>query len=221
GVWDAATGSPRTGFPEPVDDLQFLTGPVVGDIGGKPGEEVVGGTAYLDEYAFSGDGSVVPGWPKLTSDWTAAAPAIGTFGDPAHKAEVSLTRAGSLFAWSTPAPACSPSSWPRFHHDIANSGDYARDAMPPGPPGSLALSGATLTFTAPGDDESCGRAARYQVFTATTRPTPAKPGRALSGAPAPQDAGSPQSTSLPVRSRYVAIRAIDAAGNIGPLAVSR
>jgi hypothetical protein len=225
GAWDAASGQPMRGFPAPVDDLQFLGGPAVADIDGQPGQEVLGGTAYLDEYAFSGsDGSVVPGWPKLTSDWTVVAPTIGTFGDPAHKVVVSSTRAGSLFAWTTPAPACSPSSWPRFHHDIANSGDYARDATPPGAPGGLTVRGGTVTFTAPGGDGPCGRAARYECFTSQRRlaAVVSQHARQLSGLPAPVDAGAAQSFALPAHhQRYVGVRAVDAAGNIGPLAVAR
>ena len=43
-----------------------------------------------------------------------------------------MTRAGTVLAYDTDAPACSPGSWPRFHHDNANSGDYSRDAALPG-----------------------------------------------------------------------------------------
>ncbi len=45
-----------------------------------------------------------------------------------------MTRSGYLNGYSTGAPACSPASWPRFHHDNANSGDYSRDATLPGKP---------------------------------------------------------------------------------------
>ena len=47
---------------------------------------------------------------------------------------VAITRSGYIHAYRTDAPACSPSSSPRFHHDNANSGDYSRDAVLPGAP---------------------------------------------------------------------------------------
>ena len=72
-----------------MNDLQFLTGPSVADIDGLPGEEVVGGTASLDLYGFNAAGTPLPGWPKLTADWTVANPALGSLGtldmDPAAR----------------------------------------------------------------------------------------------------------------------------------------
>ena len=54
-AYDTATGQFRPGWPSPVNDLEFLTGPSVGDVDGLPGEEVVGGTASLDLYGFTLD----------------------------------------------------------------------------------------------------------------------------------------------------------------------
>ncbi len=67
--------------------------------------------------------------------------------------------------YSTPASACSPSSWPNFHHDIANSGDYTRDAIPPGVPLKASASEGALHWTAPGGDLMCGKATSYQIVT--------------------------------------------------------
>ena len=77
-----STGQFRPGFPSPVNDLSFLSGPSVGDLDGLPGEEVVGGTASLDLYGMNSAGAPFDplGWPKLTGDWTVANPTIGSFG---------------------------------------------------------------------------------------------------------------------------------------------
>ena len=65
-----------------MNDLQFLTGPSVADIDGVPGEEVVAGSASLDLQAYNAAGAPVgTKWPKLTSDWMVAHPAVGGFGD--------------------------------------------------------------------------------------------------------------------------------------------
>jgi hypothetical protein len=79
-----------------------------------------------------------------------------------------------------------------------------------------------LSFAAPGADLLCGTAARYQVVTASKRITPqhfaaAKP---LAGAPVPAAAGARQLFAIPAGAeRYVAIRAVNAAGNVGLPAV--
>ncbi|GAC1318213.1 MAG: hypothetical protein NVSMB25_07340 [Thermoleophilaceae bacterium] len=237
-AWDPQTGQFQSGFPSPVNDLQFLTGPSVADIAGQPREQAIGGTASLDLQALNFAGAPASAnWPKLTGDWTVAQPLVGSFGtndtDPAaHKVVVSITRAGWLAVYSTPAPACSPSSWPRFHHDIANSGDLARDAVPPGKPYDLSLSGSTLNFTAPGGDLLCGSAGSYEAVQSDQPITPEnfEQGDHIGligpdGLPlSPAAAGTGQRLLLPASPKhYVAIRAIGDQGkpddgNIGQFA---
>ena len=142
GAWNPAapTLQFRPGFPAPVNDLQFLTGPAVGTITARGGQAVLEGTSSMDLEAFGARGTPASAaWPKLTGDWTAATPTLGSFGTlgtarGARKDIVSITRSGVLSVYRTTASACSPSSSPRFHHDDANSGDYTRDAVPPGVP---------------------------------------------------------------------------------------
>jgi len=226
-AWDPSSGQFQPGFPSPVNDLQFLTGPAAGDVTGGP-ESAVEGTSSLDLQAINSTGTAASAnWPKLTGDWTVANPLLGSFGtldtsSGAKKDVISITRSGTLAVYSTPAGACSPSSWPRFHHDIASSGDFNRDAVAPGVPMDAAVSAGKLSFIAPGDNLLCGTAKQYEVVTSAQPITPQSfaSATAIGGAPAPQAAGSAQSVSLP-RSihRYVAVRAEDAAGNIGLPAV--
>ncbi len=132
-----------------------------------------------------------------------------------------LTRAGTVLAYATDAPACSPGSWPHFHHDLANSGDYRRDATLPGRPESFALdpSAPTLTWKAPGDDLLCGTADHYEVVQSNTPIDGGNfaGGDPVTGAPAPAAPGTTQSMPLPPDpARYIAIRAVDEQGNVGP-----
>ncbi len=231
GAWNpaAATGQTLPGFPAEVNDLQFLTGPIVGDVLKAPGQEVIEGTSSLDLEAFRQDGAPASSqWPKLTGGWTVATPALGSFGtldtaSSAHKDLVSITRSGALSVYRTPAAACSPSSSPRFHHDIANSGDYTRDAVAPGRPMDARVRARRLSFTAPGGDLLCGRARLYQVVS-SRRPVTARTfahARRLAVGTRPAAAGSRQHLRLrPGAGRYLAIRAVDSAGNVGlPLVV--
>jgi hypothetical protein len=224
-AFDPQTGQFRPGFPSPVNDLQFLTGPAIADLDGLPGEEVFGGTASLELYGMNAAG--VPfdptGWPKLTGDWMVANPVAGSLGtidtdSDARKVVVALTRSGTLFAYATEAPSCSAASWPRFHHDNASSGDLRRDAVSPGKPTGATLSGGEIGFDAPGDDLLCGSADHYQVVTSDNPITGANFGQQpqLSGAPSPASAGSHQTFPVPAGARhYVAIRAVDEQGNVG------
>jgi hypothetical protein len=137
---------------------------------------------------------------------------------------VALTRAGTMLAYDTDAPPCPLGSWPRFHHDNANSGDYRRDAVAPGKPVDATLSGRTVTFTAPGDDLLCGTADHYELVTSNA---PIAGGdfadaEALPGAPDPEVAGTEQSFELPAGVQaFVALRAVDEQGNPGRPVVFR
>jgi hypothetical protein len=198
--------------PAVVNDLQFLTGPSVADLDGQAGEEVVGGTASQDLYAVRGDGRPLSGaWPKLTSDWLVANPLVGSFGGIDGKVVVALTRSGTLLGYRTGAPACSPSSWPRFHHDEANSGDLRRDATPPGAPSDLRVEGGALSFRAPGDDLLCGRAPAYEVSTGG-------PYRRVAADPVA--GGQTTTVALSGRPQQVSVRALDEQGNVGRAATA-
>jgi hypothetical protein len=228
-AWNASAGQFAPGFPAVNNDLSFITGQTVGDVtGNAPAQEVVAGTAAQDLEAYNAAGAPASGeWPKLTGDWLVATPVLGSLGSidtgaGAKKDVVSLTRSGTLSVYATPASACSPSSWPNFHHDIANSGDYTRDAVAPGKPLNVSNANKVLTWTAPGDDLMCGTATRYQIVTSANPITPQNFAAAtpLAGAPAPAAAGTVQSFPIPRTAlRYVAIRAVDDAGNVGLPAV--
>jgi hypothetical protein len=226
--WNSASGQPRLGWPVIVNDLQFLTGPSAADIDGQPGDEAIGGTSAFDLVAVNSLGLPVSGWPKLTGDWTVANPTIGSFGtidtdSGAHKRVIGLTRSGYLFAYDAPAGPCTSSSWPRFHHDNANSGDYRRDAVLPGNPTAESVSDPggprEITLDPPGDDLLCGTAAKYEVVTSEDPIEDAADFAAatsLSGAAAPTAPGASQTFQVPAGAhRYVAVRGEDEQGNVG------
>jgi hypothetical protein len=224
-AWSANTGKYQPGWPALNNDLSFITGQAIGDVTGEaPKQEVVAGTASLDVQAYGLEGGAASNaWPKLSGGWLVATPTLGSLGTidssaGAKKDVVTITREGTVSVYSTPASACSPSSWPNFHHDIANSGDYTRDAIAPGVPLGASISKGVLSWSAPGGDLMCGSAASYQIVTASNPITPQRfaKGVFLSGAPAPAVAGTTQSFKLPANTQtYVAIRAIDQAGNVG------
>ena len=223
-AWDASSGQFRPLFPARVNDLQFLTGPSVGDLDGEAGEEIIGGTASLDLAAFDASGSPPSErWPKLTSDWTVANPVLGAFGRGSSRVVVGLTRRGTVFAYETPAPACAPASWPRFHHDVANSGDYRRDAGLPGSIRRFRVRGREMSFVAAGEDVLCGKVDHYELVISARRPGPRAFRRAgVVELKDPKDAGKQESRTLPdTRGRFVAIRAVDEAGNLGRIATTR
>jgi hypothetical protein len=223
--WQANSGEFSPGFPAVNNDLSFITGEAVGDVTGQaPKQEVLAGTASQDLQAYNVEGNPASSaWPKLTGGWSVATPTLGSLGtldtsSSARKDVVSITREGTVSVYTTPAGACSPSSWPNFHHDIANSGDYTRDAVKPGLPQGASVASRVLTWTAPGDDLLCGTATSYEIVTSANPITAESFDSAtpLSGAPAPAAAGTQQSYAIPSSAEhYVAIRAIDEQANIG------
>jgi hypothetical protein len=228
----SAKGQLRPNFPVAMDDLQFLTGPSIGDLDpSTPGEEIVSASASLDLAGYNAAGLPIDPtrWPKLTSDWVVANPLIGTWGQlqtssDAKKVVFAITRGGFMLTYKTAGEPCSSDSWPRFHHDNANSGafggDLGRDALAPGKPMDLSLSGTTLSWKAPGDDLLCGKADRYEVMAShgTISAHSFRADRNLNP-PNPDDPGKTQTMSVPVGSLAVGIRAVDEQGNRGPLAL--
>ena len=86
----------------------------------------------------------------------------------------------------------------------------------------MTVEGSTLKFTAPGDDWYAGTADHYDVASSNSPITPANFGQAtqLEGEPAPAASGQQQTFELPgTIGRYVAMRAVDEAGNLGPVRV--
>jgi hypothetical protein len=85
-------------------------------------------------------------------------------------------------------------------------------------PFDVELRGRNLSFRAPGDDLLCRKASRYELRQSDEPIT----GESFAdaeplAAPDPQRPGTSQSLKLPPdRERFVAIRAVDEQGNVGP-----
>jgi subtilase family protein/hemolysin type calcium-binding protein len=213
GAYDAQTGLPLPAFPRITDDFQFLSSSSVAKV--QPGEtnQVVAGTGLGLLHAYDGlSGLDAGGFPKVTGGWLYSPAGLSEDGRIA-----AITREGYLFEWDHEAlPKCQ-TEWPSFRHDQQGSGNYDRDGTPPSSPSALSLEGKSLHFTAPGDDGGCGAAARYE---AATSPSPIGPAEfedatQLGGAPQPGAAGAAEALALPSHERYVAVRAVDEAGNVG------
>jgi hypothetical protein len=224
GAWNTSTGQFRPNFPTVQNDLSFLTGPSVANVDNVPGDEVLSSTASLDLNAFNattGNYADPTRWPKLTGDWSVTQPLVGSFGQletdsATHNRVIQLTRAGPLFAYDTPAPACPLGSWPRFHHDNASSGDFSRDAVSPGKPTVALVVGNQLGFKAPGDDLLCGQVNHYEVVTTDTPPTAADFANPALKPAATAAPGATQSIALNIAlKRYVGVRAVDDQNNVG------
>ena len=140
-----------------------------------------------------------------------------------------MTREGYLSVWSTAGNGCAGNSeaW-HWHQDDRNTGHYGTDTRPPSAISDLtstAQSGQDkLNFTAVGDDWKCGTAASYQLFTSSSPITQDNVGSAtpVPVSQAPNPAGTKETLTIPASSNqgFLAIRAIDHAGNIGPLEVT-
>lgn len=127
-AWSATTGDYLSAFPVPVEDFQFFLSPAIADIDGDGRPEVITGTGGYLVHAVNALGREPRGWPKFTGHWLAASAAVGDI-DGDGKLEVVInSREGMLFVWDTDGPVKvggrSALQWPKFHHDLRNSGNY-------------------------------------------------------------------------------------------------
>jgi hypothetical protein len=135
------------------------------------------------------------------------------------------TREGFLHIYSTPGlTSANHEAW-HWHQNDRNTGHYGDDTRPPSAINDLSVSfgGATdtLSFTAVGDDWKSGTAASYQVFASSKPITQSNfsPAQEITVSATPQAAGASEVISVPHTKgvKHYAVRAIDHAGNIGPL----
>ena len=97
-------------FPRRVEDLQFLTGPTVGDFDGDGIAEVIEGSGGYYVHAFRGTGGQPADWPKFTGGWISGAVALGDVDGDGLIDAVAGTREGRLYAWEGAGPSTSPAA---------------------------------------------------------------------------------------------------------------
>jgi hypothetical protein len=209
GSWDGATGTFDPGFPARMNDLQFFNSPAIADVDGSGLPSVLQGSAVYDVRGYKLGGVAATGFPKFTGGWVTQTPSVGDLlGDGGLELAVP-TREGNLFVWKTGGTACGDLEWPKYQHDLRNSGDYDTDATPPGVLRRVGLTNGTLALTASGDNGYCSAPAKKYVVTVDGVQ------HALSTAPAA--AGTRQTlavSGLLGHAHTIAVSAEDAAGNL-------
>jgi hypothetical protein len=80
-----------------------------------------------DLRAYSLGGVVPDGWPKFTGGWVVSTPATGDFVGDGKLDVAIMTREGNLFVWRTKGSASQAAEWPKYQHDLRNSGDYGSE----------------------------------------------------------------------------------------------
>jgi MYXO-CTERM domain-containing protein len=127
GFWSGKTGKMLPGSPILIEDFTFLVNHAIADVSGDDYPEAITGTGGYFLHAADACGREAPGFPKFTNGWIAAAAAVGDVdGDSQKSLEVVTgTRDGYLFAWHTLGRATGAVEWESFHHDNANTGNYA------------------------------------------------------------------------------------------------
>ena len=80
--------------------------------------------------ALDRDGNPPKGWPKLTGDAIAGAPAVGDLDGDGRREVVVATRRGWVFAWRTSAETIDAAPWDGHRHDVRASGDLRSPTRP-------------------------------------------------------------------------------------------
>ncbi len=154
-AWDATTGSFDPGFPQQMNDVQFLSSPIVADVAGNNTPYVVEGSGTYDLRALDAEGQEAPDFPKFTGGWMVNSPSYGSFGNLGTKVLAAATREGYLYVWTTTTPSCGTSGpWPRDHHDLWNTGNLDESDAPATPgcnaPATQAASSPTTPASSAG-----------------------------------------------------------------------
>ena len=152
-------------------------------------------------------------------------PAVGDLTGAGTVDVAVATREGLLHIYTTPGLDSSNHEAWHWHQNDRNTGHYGDDMRPPSAINDLTVSlgGAidTLGFTAVGDDWKSGTAASYQVFASANPITQNNVGSATAVRviAVPQATGSHEVLVVPhlPGTSFYGVRAIDHAGNIGPL----
>jgi hypothetical protein len=229
GGWDPATGANLAQYNRYIQGLGFFTAPAIADVSGDGTPDILESADSSALMAFDGvTGQPAAGFPKWTGGWSLFTPATGDVAGGAHTDVATMTREGYLSVWSTAANGCTGNSeaW-HWHQDDRNTGHYGTDTRPPAAISDLTVSkqasNDVLTFTAVGDDWRCGTAASYQLFTSSSPIVQDTISRAtrIAVSQAPRAAGTTERITIPrsMDKGYLAIRAVDHAGNIGPVQV--
>ena len=125
--WSGKTGKMLPGSPVVIEDFTFLVNHAIADVSGDEYPEAITGSGGYFLHAADACGREAEGFPKFTNGWIAAAAAVGDVdGDSQKTLEVVTgTRDGWLFAWHTKGRSDGAIEWESFHHDNANTGNYA------------------------------------------------------------------------------------------------
>ena len=232
GGWDLSTGvpAPLPQFAHYIQGLAFFSAPAIADVTGDGTPDIIQSADSGAVQAFdgtTGQEATLTDFPKWTGEWSLFTPAVGdVFGN--GKVEVSTaTREGYLHMWETAGTCAGNSEAWHWHQDDRNTGHYGTDTRPPSAISDLAVAkqGASdlLSFTAVGDDWKCGTAAHYEVRRSASPITQANWDSATDVAvtATPKASGATDAITVPHidAQQFYAVRAVDVAGNIGPIRV--
>lgn len=131
-AWVGDNGYFHEGFPHRTWDYQFFMNYAVADIDGDGQWNVISGDAGYFVYGPNPDGREAPGFPKFTSQWHAATPAVGDIDGDERIDIAANTREGWLWVWGTeghvggPADRSLPAiQWASFQHDDHNTANWS------------------------------------------------------------------------------------------------
>jgi hypothetical protein len=179
-------------------------------------------------HAFNALGVEPVGWPKNTGHWVVMSPSVGDVDDDGQLEVVIATRLGDIHVYDLPGPSCGNVPWRKARHDEWLSGVAGKDTLRPAKIDDASITTPTsgdvvFTFTAVGDDGRCGTATTYELRGSPLPITEANFASATPiAAPAPAAAGESESIGFtpPPGAIFYALRAVDEAGNAGPITAS-
>ncbi|MCD6569492.1 MAG: VCBS repeat-containing protein, partial [Deltaproteobacteria bacterium] len=220
-VWDPHSGKYLKSFPRTTDDYSLYSEPAIADVSGDGIPEVISGSGLYLVHAFGADGMDKPGFPKLTGGWIMTTSAIEDIDNDGLNEIAAVTREGWVFIWDTLGEASNYPTWPTYAHDNFNTSNLSTDAIPPAAVTDYKWIDDSIEFLCPGDDGFNGRAREIRIYTYGCPIDASNIAYAsLVKEVLPQEGGTTMRVDLDTRYDYIAIIAIDDAGNISQLPLS-
>ena len=147
-----------------MNDLQFFNTPAIVDVDGDGRAEVIQGSAMYDvrAYGLRRQRSRRLAQADRRLERSRPSPAVTSTATACSTWPCRPARATCSSGKAT-GPACGVIEWPKYQHDLRNTGTYGTDGRRPGAVLGLVVDGLSVKWKATGDDGPCGTPAGYDI----------------------------------------------------------